>query len=365
VIRSGPSVLIVGSPTAPGTVAWQRALGERGCPPAQVLRWDALLDDGDGLRRAIDRATHVRVDSPGRDAELDARLVAHGGGDARVVERGRIVARAAWYRGLVAAMQRLETCVGDMPISHRTVHVALAFDKARCHARLQQCGVAVPEALPSVGGWDELRARLAARGWTRAFVKPCHGSAGSGVIALRCDRDRVDAWTSIELEREGRDVRLFNVRPLRRHRDERDVAAMVDALCDDGIHVERWLPKASWPGAGAFDLRVLAIHGEPAHACARVGTGPITNLQLGARRIHGASLQAQLGDAWPRVQAEVQRGAAAFVGAWHVAFDVLLVPGHRRIAVLEANAFGDLLHGVVDRHGRGTHDAQLDAVRHA
>jgi glutathione synthase/RimK-type ligase-like ATP-grasp enzyme len=330
-----------------------------------VLRWDAVLDDGAALRRAIDRASHVRVDSPGRDAELDARLVAHGGGDGRVVERGRIVARAAWYRGLVAAMQRLETYVGVTPISHRTHHVALAFDKARCHARLDACGVAVPEALPSVGGWDELRAHLSARGWTRAFVKPCHGSAGSGVIALRCDRDRVDAWTSIELEREGRGVRLFNVRPLRRHRDERDVAAMVDALGEDGIHVERWLPKASWPGVGAFDLRVLAIHGEPTHACARVGGGPITNLQLGARRIHGAALHAQLGDAWPRVQALVRRAATAFAGAWHVAFDVLLVPGHRRIAVLEANAFGDLLYGVVDRDGRGTHAAQLDARHHA
>lgn len=350
-------VLVIGSPTAPGTVAWQRAGAERGLAPAMVLRWDDLLDDGDALARALERATHVRLDTPGRDPLLDARLVAHGGGDGHEVERGRIVARAAWYRGLVRAVQTLAART-NVALSHRPEHIALAFDKRRCHAALQSHGVAVPEALPPVHDWAQLRAELAARGWTRVFVKPCHGSAGAGVIALRCAGDRVDACTGVELAATG----LYATRPLRRYRDERTVAAIVDALAIDGIHVERWLPKASWPGAGAFDLRVVAIAGAPSHLCARVADGPITNLQLGARRIHGAALRELLGAAWTAVHDEARRAATLFAGAWQMSFDVLVTPGHRRVALLEANAFGDLLHGVVDRHARTTHRALLEVV---
>lgn len=350
-------VLVIGSPTAPGTVAWQRAAGEHGVPPARVLRWDDVLDDGDALARALQRATHVRLDTPGRDPVLDARLVAHGGGDGRVHERGRIVARAAWYRGLVRAVELLVSRT-DAALSHRPDHVALAFDKRRCHAALRSHGVAVPDALPPVHDWAQLRAELTERGWTRVFVKPCHGSAGAGVVALRCAGDRVDACTGVELVGD----RLYATRPLRRYAEERAVAAIVDALASDGIHVERWLPKASLPGAGTFDLRVVVIDGVPSHVCARAADGPITNLQLGARRIHGAALREPLGDAWTRVHDEARRAATCFAGAWQMSFDVLVTPGHRRVALLEANAFGDLLHGVVDRHARTTHQALLGVV---
>lgn len=353
------SRVLIGDRAAPGTIAWQRALGELGLPPARVLSWAALLDDADELARALDGATHVRVDTPGRDAALDARLVALGDGDGRVLERGRIAARSAWYRGLVRAMQRLDACAGGAVRSHEAEHVALAFDKRRCHAVLHAHGVAVPEALPAVHDWAELKQAMRERGWTRVFVKPCHGSSGSGVVALRWTEQRTVAWAGLELERRGRELALFNVRPAVRFHDEATIGAVVDALAPDGIHVERWLPKASWPGAGAFDLRVLTIAGRPSHVVARVARGPITNLQLGARRIHGAPLRERLAPAWPRLRDELGRAAAAFAGAAHVAFDVLVTAGLARHAVIEANAFGDLLHGVVDEHGLGTHAAQL------
>lgn len=364
-MRGAPRHVVIGDPVAPGVVAWQRALAQRGRPPADAVSWHAVLDGGDALARALAPESCVRIESPGRDGSIDARLVRRGGGPKGLIERGAIEARRAWYRGLIAAVSELErhaAAVGVAEISHRAEHVALAFDKGRCHAALEGHGVAVPEAVGPVAGWTDLRGALASRGWTRAFVKPCHGSAGSGVLALRCAGPRVDARTTVELDRSGTAVRLYNTRAVRRYTDERDVGAIVDRLADDGLHVERWLPKANWAGHGTFDLRVVVIGGEPTHAVARVAGGPITNLQLGAQRIHGPALAAGLGDALDVVFSTARRAATAFTGAWQTSFDVMLTPGLRRHAVLEANAFGDLVHGARDARGRTTHQLTLDQL---
>jgi hypothetical protein len=145
--------------------------------------------------------------------------------------------------------------------------------------------------------------------------------------------------------------------------DERRIARLIDALAAEGVHVEQWVPKAGLEGH-ACDLRVVVVAGRPGHAVVRLSRSPMTNLHLKNRRGRPEALRARMGDtAWNALLATCERVAGAFPGCHYLGLDVAVPPGYRRHAVLEANAFGDLLPGVVDPEGRDTYTAEIEALK--
>ena len=204
------------------------------------------------------------------------------------------------------------------------------------------------------------------------FVKPPHGSSASGVVALafggtRGDRDggvrRVSAYTSAVLDGD----RLYNELRVRHYTDERSVAAIIDRLAADslpgagGLHVERWLPKASHEGL-VFDLRVLVVAGRVSHVVVRTGRSPMTNLHLGNARGDLPGVRAAAGEErWAAAMRTCEAAAACFPGSLHVGVDLMFGRDYGTHAVAEVNAFGDLLPGLlVD--GRDTYAAEIDAL---
>lgn len=81
---------------------------------------------------------------------------------------------------------------------------------------------------------------------------------------------------------------------MRSYETEEEVAALIDLLAPDGLHVERWLPKATL-GGRVFDLRVVVVHGEPTHAVVRTSLSPMTNLHLGGARGDLGVVRSRLG----------------------------------------------------------------------
>jgi hypothetical protein len=147
----------------------------------------------------------------------------------------------------------------------------------------------------------------------------------------------------------------------------REIAAIVDALAPDGLHIERWLPKASAHGRSA-DLRVLVVAGRATHAVVRTSRFPMTNLHLGGARGDLASVVDAAGDRWRQALDVCERAAACFPGTLCVGVDVLPAIGWRRFSVGEVNAFGDLLPRLTGlpggpAEGLDTHAAQIAAVR--
>lgn len=311
---------------------------------------------------AVPPGTLVRVDSPGEDAET-ARLLR---GLDRAPDPYRVGGTAAFHAGLRAALDRLAAAVDAAPgarLLQDPAEVALMCDKRRCHAALAAAGVPVPPALDGpVTGYADLRERMAERGWGRVFVKPVHGSSASGVVALAARPGRVRAVTSADLVRAGPRVRLYNSLTVRVYEDEADAAAVVDALCADGVHVERWLPKAGLNGR-TIDLRVLVVAGRATHVVVRSSTSPMTNLHLGNARGDPDALRERMGEtAWREAMAVAEDAAARFPRTLHAGVDLLLAPGWHSSAVCEVNAFGDLLPGVLHA-GRDTYGEQVEAVR--
>ena len=64
---------------------------------------------------------------------------------------------------------------------------------------------------------------------------------------------------------------------------------------------------------------------------------------------------------WEAAMESCRRAAALFPACLYAGVDVLLVARSRRHALLEINAFGDLLPGIVC-HGLDTYEAELAAL---
>jgi hypothetical protein len=132
----------------------------------------------------------------------------------------------------------------------------------------------------------------------------------------------------------------------------------VDRLAPEGLHVERWFPKAGLDGR-VVDLRVVVVGGRPTHTVVRTSRTPMTNLHLGNRRGDLPALRQAAGEAAYRAALDTcVRVADCFPGSLQVGVDLMFAPGWRRHAVAEVNAFGDLLPGLLT-DGRDTYAEQV------
>jgi hypothetical protein len=361
---------VVGNPGCPRVAGFQQALARVGLPPATLVPWADLIT----RRAALEPAgAAVRLESPGRDWEVEKLLLAEGAGEpdepgpsridreaalALAFDKGRIWFPRQWYLGFRAVLRRLPA----LPrVTTPPADVEMLFDKERCQELFGAAGIPVPPGLGLVRSFDELRRRMRQAGCRAAFVKLAHGSSASGVVAYRAGGPRQEAITTVEMVRAGGELKLYNSRLIRHYRQPAEVARLIDTLAREGVRAEEWLPKATLDGH-VLDLRVLVIAGRARHAVVRMSQGPMTNLHLGNRRGDLSAVRERMGDqAWRAALRTCERAAALFPGSLQVGVDLLVYPDWQRHAVLEANAFGDLLPGVVCG-GLDTYEAAVRAV---
>ncbi|OKJ21574.1 hypothetical protein AMK21_08945 [Streptomyces sp. CB00316] len=361
--KAAPRFAVVGNPDNRRVAFFREAVRAAGLEPArgvswlQVLRGEAEFEPGET----------VRIDSPGEDAEVERLLRG-------VDDPTRVEGSARWYAGFLSAVgeaTRAASAAGAELLTSPG-DIAALFDKRLCHALLEGAEVPVPASPTSgpqaaeVRGWSDVRALLREHRMPRAFVKLAHGSSASGVLAVETSGPgRVRASTSVERDARGR---LFNSLRVRRYTTEAEVGALVDALAPDGLHIERWLPKASQRGRAA-DLRIVVVAGRATHAVVRTSLSPMTNLHLGGARGDLDEVRAAVsavGGCWREALAICERAAACFPETLCVGVDLLPAAGWRRFAVGEVNAFGDLLPGLTGLPGSGaegldTYAAQVAA----
>jgi hypothetical protein len=374
-------IVVIGNPANRRVTMFCSAADRLGLAPPIVLAYEQLLAE-EGLDRleSVPQQALVRIESPGEEPGVQAALVRRGGVQfgcgtdqcdrlaADSMEHGRIAGSRAWFAGYRDLLRRLDDQLAPRGVrwmNHPT-DISVLFDKAECQEQLARREIAVPPRLASETGrditnYDDLRRQLEQVAWSRVFVKLRYGSSASGVVALAYGKGKIQATTSVELVRTGGKTQLFNSLAVRRYTDERDVAAIVDALCREQVHVERWIPKAALDGR-TFDLRVLVIAGQVRHRVVRTSRGPITNLHLGNQRgdlarLTGCWTPAAAEQAWHACRA----AAAAFPGCLYLGIDLAIRAGFSRHAILEANAFGDLLPGIVDA-GDDTYEAELKSA---
>jgi hypothetical protein len=372
--------VIVGNPDSNRIDFFQQTLQRLGHPPARIAAWADLLEGHARLPEIVQAGDCVRIESPGRDFDVERLLLVAGAAEAPpgerlsalearslVFERGRIWFPHQWYLGLRRALRQIEGQLAECPphrLTNGLAEIVVMFDKAQTHARLCAAGVPVPESLPDVRSYGDLTEKLRKAGWGRVFVKLSHGSSASGVVALRTDGRRAQATTTVEMARSNGELRLYNSRRLKVYEDASEIAELIDALCRHGVHVERWLPKAALNGA-SFDLRVVTIGGRACHTVVRQSRSPMTNLHLLNMRGDVEAVRDRMGAAaWAQAMESCERAAACFPSSLHAGVDLCITPSFRSWAVLEVNAFGDLLPRVL-HDGMDTYEAEIRAFASA
>lgn len=353
---------------------FQAALARFGLAPAEVVSYLDFLRGRTGL--ALAPGSVLRIESPGENFEVEKQLLAFGAdqddGDGLAsrlsrkdalrlsFDRGRIRHTAQWFSGFRAALVKIKEQLAETgaEVMNAPEDILTMFDKRACHALLQTAGIPVPPALDRVNRFEEILEEMAERGWSRVFIKPVYGSSASGVVALAQHREQMVAYTSVEVVTVGGEVKLYNSLRLRRYEEPSQIRLLVDRLCRDGVHVEKWIPKAAIE-RHSFDLRVVVIGEQATHTVVRMSSFPITNLHLGNRRGDIATLRQRIGpDKWEEAMHTCEEALKVVPNSHYAGIDLAIAAGFQSHAILEMNAFGDLLPNVF-KDGLDTYAAEV------
>ena len=343
----------------------QAARAQRKLPPARVLEWRDWLAQPALLAAALAHPCLFKIEPPGDDPAAHLQLLhdgcrLQGRAAVRAPAHGELLAMDSWFAGFKEALARLAAQLAHLPQA-RVVNpprdIVLMTDKLACQRHLAAHGVAIPALLGRVDGYEHLQSLLRQHDLDRLYLKPRYGSSASGVVAYRRNKSgRQQATTSASIVQVDGATRLFNVKRIARHENPADIAALVDALASQELYAEQWIDKPR-AGDGHYDLRVVAINGQPMHRVARMGAQMMTNLHLDNQRGDSSTLLNQPDMA--ALEAATRQAALAFPASGVTGYDLVVRRG--RAHVLEANAFGDLLPGLLWQ-GLDTYEMQM---RHA
>lgn len=339
----------------------------------------------DLLRGEIDVAsvardcTVARIDSPGENFAVERLLLARGAeltsasGYANLDEAaalkleyqlGQIHFPWQYFLGFKSLLSELDARLPGMRWMNSPPAVATMFDKLAATAHFQACGIATPQQFGVIDSFEQLHEHLRHCPGNRMFVKLTSSSSASGVVAIAAARGQLQATTTVERERtaEG-ELKLFNSLKLIHLRDLHEIQALIEALIPHRILAEQWLPKAAYDHRSTYDLRVLVVNGRSTHCIPRVSSSPMTNLHLGNRRGDWLSIKAKIGGNLERLTSLCSQAANAIPGTFYTGLDIVCAPTLKQFHLLEANACGDLLPGIVDAQGDDTYTAQLSVLR--
>lgn len=324
--------------------------------------------------------TLVRLESPGGCSTTTRALLragiapfaAQGGVPITAVEidqlacdRGEVIHPRQWFLGWRTLLQNLadrwKEC--DLRWLSSPDAIVTAFDKVATLDRWANAGLPIPPQHPNISTYSELRRRIPDR-HARVFIKLRYGYSAMGAVALEWRDQRIRAITTVESSWAQGRPRLFVTKRPRQLQREFEIAWLIDTLGMEQIVVEDWLPKARWCGL-PYDLRVVMINGRMQHVVGRANASPFTNLNLDAQRISRDVVAGEIGDRWDTLNHLCELAVESLPEAGVFGLDVIVGPRCRDFTLLEANAFGDYLPGLL-HNGRSTYEAELcSATAHA
>ena len=355
---------IIGNPKKRRVVAFCSTLEGMGYKNHTVISYADWL--GNKKRPSIKSTSIVRIDSPGENEAVRNLLVARGKGitTTQPAEHGEIKDMQPWYAGYCSWLQEMQTLMQEQPamrVMNDPADIQLQFNKPVCQAMLQRQGIPVPNRLPAFTNYDELVQHMQMQNIHKVFIKPAHASSASGVIAFRRSGHRVQAVTAAEIVHTNNGLQLFNSLKIFTYTKEADIAALVNRMVTENIFAEEWLPKATLNDR-FFDVRVLVIDGRARHTVIRTSPNVLTNLHLGNKRGDINEFISLIGnDKLQEIKLLAEQAAACFPNSLYMGIDILLTADLRKTVVLEINAFGDLLPGVMDE-GETCYEAQINAL---
>ena len=380
-------IILLAGHNDPRTKLFQAALSKARLSPATVISYCELAESFEHLQScASGSQALLRIESSGSDLQA-LQVILEIGADVlqnesshyfwskqqigeAIAQRGRLVPSHQYYAGLSQLLASIELqaakALPALSYMNPVKDSLLMSDKAACHAYLKANNIPVADALTSpqspIQNYEELRTRMQAQGMTRVFVKLRHGAGAAGIVALETSSSRVQARTTVECVDTAEGLVLYNSLKIRRTTNEAAIRALIDEVCQMQVHVERWIPKAQINGS-SVDLRILVIDGEVCHQVLRMSRSPITNLHLLNQRSAVDPLKQKMTEeAWHSLNATCLKVASLFPECNYVALDVLVDISLKSHVVLEVNAFGDFVKGVLHK-GMNPYECEIQALQ--
>ncbi len=365
-------LVVVGVPESKRVRQLMDATKPWGHPPVMVYTYREAMEGS----RVPPEHSLVRFESPsdcpetlkviltaGIEPMVVDRLVPLAKGDVGQLEpgRGEILHPRQWFLGFRGVLRSIETRWRDLSLQWMSnpESIITSFDKIACLERWERVGLPVPPRIAGVSTYSAIRQHVSEH-HARLFIKLRYGYSAMGAVALEWRGGLVRAITTVEVVwSEGR-PRLYVTKRPRVLTREFEIAWLIDTLAMEEVIVERWLPKARWDGR-PYDLRIVMIGGRVRHVVGRSSSSPFTNLNLDARRIAREEIVSNLGTVWPELQSLAERAAEQIPGAGMLGLDALVRPRNQGFVLLEANAFGDYLPGLL-HEGDTTYAAQFREV---
>jgi hypothetical protein len=342
---------------------FQAMLAKAQLPPAEILPWEDFLSGKIQLEDVLQPGDVFRIDSPGRHFEVERAMLMRGAGiaepekdaayarlspseiQALSFDKGLILPNRQWYLGFKDALQDIRDTIQSTPnltLMNTPREIWEMFDKRFCHRLMKDAGIRVPRGLPPIHSFDHLLAEMKKNGIPSVFIKLAHGSSAAGTVAFQKAGPRMRAITTAEVVENGQEVRLYASRKIRTLFDAAKIEKLINALCRHRVHVEHWLPKASQDGS-LFDLRVIVIGQKVERIVMRCSQSPMTNLHLLNSSSDHLKLRMAMSKAqWQSAMATCLAAKACFPESLYAGVDLLIEPNFHH-AVLEINAFGDLI----------------------
>ncbi len=366
--------VIIGNPENRRVSLFQKAVQDKGLPKALVIPYRSLLDETISLSDYIKPHSHIRIESPGENFEVEKRIIALGessNGDISAESAmnlqenyGEIVYPSQWYSGFQKLMRSIQNQVEVNSDTHSWYNhpeeIITMFDKTKTKELLIKRGIPSTSLHPKLDSYDELREYIRREKLSRLFIKLNSSSSASGVIAYECNRklSREQAYSTIEIDSSSGVTRFFNSLKIKKYTDQKSIECIVNFLFSQGALIEKWIPKSTHKGK-AFDLRILAVNGEGAQKIGRLSSSPMTNLHLGNERGDPSDLGISE-STWHSIEKSVTDTMKLFPRSLYAGLDVIVPKESERAIILEVNAFGDLLPKILFE-GNESYGTQIDA----
>lgn len=360
-------------------VGFKTALENAGWSSPKILTYYNIIKNCAKDIQALPKNTILRIDSPGRDFKLNKLLLRKGYPKALKMsslyitpdellhleeDKGKISYQHQWYLGFCDILDSINNVLKtrpDIKLLQPIEDIKLMFDKTKTNRKLSEKNIATPEYYGLINGYNDLIDIIRDRKKGRLFIKSRFGSAASGVVAYQSNGKRQLAITTTEIKNNNGEYHFYNSRKLKRYESEKDIKSLIDHLSRDQIHVESWFPKKGVQGK-ICDCRVLIINKNVAHIVIRASDGPITNLHLGATRLDIKDLKSIIDESsWSAAMKTCIQVSYCFPHCFNLAVDLAFSPNGKKHAVLEVNAFGDLLKGVTYK-GLTTYQLEVAAL---
>lgn len=343
----------------------------------KVIAYERLLrNEVDLLREAAD-CTAARIESPGENFAVEKLLLQRGAKPASErgcahlenhhIERleeelGRIHFPYQYFLGFQSLLFQLDAEIGvTVPWMNSPQAVASMFEKPATLRLLQAHQIPTALFLGPIHSFEQLNEIT--KDHPRVFVKLATSSSASGVCAVFRRKDKWRVTTTVELVESNRQTRLYNTLKLRQLDDPKDIEQLINELAPHQLIAEKWLPKAAYDHRRTFDLRVVVIDGQTTHFVPRVSSSPLTNLHLANQRGDWQKVQQRIGTSLNELNESCSRAVNAIPGTFYAGLDIVVDPRFRKFSVLEANACGDLLPGLLNSNNESTYEAELRLLK--